>query len=43
MSDKPWEEDDEEFEGVGAHPENARYDHDDGTDDEVEDPEPEEL
>lgn len=29
MSDlHPWLEDDDEFEGVGAHPDNPRYDHD---------------
>lgn len=26
--DPVWLESDEEFEGVGAHPENPRYDHD---------------
>lgn len=33
MTDKPWIESDEEFEGVGAHPDNPRYDDvDDGED-----------
>lgn len=27
MSDHPWLEDDEEFEGIGAHPDNPRFDH----------------